>query len=145
MRYDRERIARVLLDIDRYLEDLHLLAISTEEDLEDRRNYYALSMVLFSLLDATIDLADEIVAARDLGMPSTYREIFAMLYRGTIIEKDLFDAMSVLVSYRNRLAHEYGQITPADLLKILAMTGDIRRFTVTAKALVRADPSAGFP
>jgi len=79
MGYDRERITRILLDIDRYLEDLHLLAISTEQDLEDRRNFYARSMVLFSLLDAMIDLADEIVAARDLGMPSTYREIFAML------------------------------------------------------------------
>ncbi len=145
MRYDRERIARVLLDIDRYLEDLHLLAISTEEDLEERRNYHALSMVFFSLMYATIDLADEIVAARDLGMPSTYREIFAMLYRGTIIEKELFDAISVLVSYRNRLAHEYGQITPADLLKILVMTADIRKFAAITKGIVRADQSAGFP
>jgi hypothetical protein len=38
------------------------LGVSTEEDLADRKNYYALSRVLFSLLDAIIDLADEIVA-----------------------------------------------------------------------------------
>jgi hypothetical protein len=63
----------------------------------------------------------------------------------TVDRKSSLDAMAVLVSYRNRLAHESGQITPVDLLKILPMTGDIRRCAVTVKALVRADQSAGFP
>ncbi|MDD1709236.1 MAG: DUF86 domain-containing protein [Methanoregulaceae archaeon] len=90
-----------------------------------------------------IDLADEVVAAYDLGMPSSYREIFTMLYRRNLIEKDLFDAMAVLVSYRNGLAHEYGQITPADLLKILAMTEDITRFRGKVKDTIRGDTSAG--
>jgi uncharacterized protein YutE (UPF0331/DUF86 family) len=126
--YDRERIARVISDINRYLQDIPLLMINTPKDLEDRKNFYALSMLLFSLLNAVIDLAEETVVAEDLGAPVTYREIFSLLTRNGIIDQPLFDRMSALVSYRNRLAHEYGEITPEDMFRVLSMADEIRTF-----------------
>jgi len=79
--YDVERIGKIISDIERYFRDLELegLNIKKVEDLEDRKDFYAISMVLFSILNRAIDLGDEIVMANNLGMPSTYKEIFRLL------------------------------------------------------------------
>jgi uncharacterized protein YutE (UPF0331/DUF86 family) len=137
--YDRERITRLVGDITRYLHDLDLLAIRTEEDLKERKNFYALSMVLFSLLTAVIDLGEEVVVANDLGIPSTYREVFFLLEQNGYIEHSLFGQMSILVSYRNRLAHEYGKIIPEDLIHILSQIDGITAFVGRVKGIMKAD------
>jgi len=77
--YDIERTARIISDIEKYLRDLEELDIKEARDLADKRNFYAISMVLFSILNRTIDLGEELVMANNLGMPSTYREIFKLL------------------------------------------------------------------
>jgi uncharacterized protein YutE (UPF0331/DUF86 family) len=100
-------MARICGDIDRYIGDISRLSIHERRDLEDRKNYYALSMVLFSLMNAVIDLADELVSARDAGMPMTYREIFSLLLKDAVIDTTEYEQMSRIVSYRNRLAHEW--------------------------------------
>jgi uncharacterized protein YutE (UPF0331/DUF86 family) len=94
-------------------------------------------MILFSMLDGVIDLADEIVAARGFGVPSTYREIFVLLARNGCITKDMLGRYVGPHVYRNHLAHEYGEITAEDLLRILQMTDEIRSFVDQMKNLVR--------
>ena len=96
-------------------------------------------MVLFSLLNAVIDLAEEVVLKGDLGTPSTYREIFFLLERNGIIDSHMNETMSRLVSYRNRLAREYGEITPDDLLMVLTMQHEITAFVNMVKGLVDED------
>lgn len=138
--YDRERITRIIGDINRYHKDLDILSIRTPGDLADRTNYYALSMVLFSLINAVIDLAEEVVLRGDLGTPSTYREIFSLLERNGIIDSHMNKIMSRLVSYRNRLAREYGEITPDDLLRVLTMQNEVTTFVALVKDLIRQRP-----
>jgi uncharacterized protein YutE (UPF0331/DUF86 family) len=138
--YDRERIAVIHGNISHYLRDIDELSIGSVADLQDRRNYYALSMVLFSLLDAVITMASEVVAGMDFGIPTTYREIFSMLHREGLIDAEMLTVMSTLVSYRNRLAHEYGEITPDDLLRILSKINQIRVFTDNMVKLARNAP-----
>ncbi len=48
--YDIERVGQICSDIRRYLKDLQDLNIIQVSDLEDKRNFYSVSMVLFSLL-----------------------------------------------------------------------------------------------
>ncbi|MCQ8893281.1 MAG: DUF86 domain-containing protein [Methanolinea sp.] len=139
MAYDRERIGRITGQIERYLKDLDLFSPDDPSLPGDRIRFYALSMVLFSLLDSLIDLGSEIVAAHDLGMPATYRQTFALLAQGGFIGEETLRTMSVLVSYRNRLAHEYGEITPADLVALLSYRGEIRTFVEKMKEIVRED------
>jgi uncharacterized protein YutE (UPF0331/DUF86 family) len=134
---DKERLARICSDIDHYLRDLSFLSIHERRDLEDRKNFYALAMVLFSLMNAVIDLADEVVTAKNLGMPATYREIFRLLVQDSVMDEHEFEQMSRMVSYRNRLAHEYGEVTPDDLLQALALVDDIQVFVDRVKAIVR--------
>ncbi len=63
-------------------------------------------MVLFSIVNRTIDLADEIVVSNSLGMPSSYRETFASLARDGSVDRTLMEKMSGPVFSRNLPAHE---------------------------------------
>jgi uncharacterized protein YutE (UPF0331/DUF86 family) len=137
--YDIERITKMISDIERYLRDLKELDIQKVEDLDDKKNLYALSMVLFSITGRTIDLADEIVMANDLGMPSTYREIFKLLAKNGYIDATLMENMSNLVFYRNLLAHEYYDVTEKDLFALLENIGMVRQFVDRVKDIVKKE------
>jgi Uncharacterized conserved protein len=135
--YDTERITKMINDIERYLRDLEELDIKSVEDLSDKKNLYALSMVMFSITNRTIDLADEVVTANSLGMPSTYREIFSLLSKNGYINAALMEKMSRIVFYRNLLAHEYYDITEKDLFDLQKNMGVIRQFVEIVKGLLR--------
>jgi len=137
--YDIERIAKMISDIERYLRDLKELDIQRVEDLDDKKNLYALSMVLFSITNRTIDLADEIVMANDLGMPSTYRETFKLLARNGYIDATLMEKMSRLVFYWNLLAHEYYDVTEKDLFDLQKNIGMVRQFVDIVKDIVKKE------
>ena len=81
--FDLERLTKIISDIHRYLDDLERIEIKDPRDLDDIKNFYAVSMILFTLINRVIDLGDEIVTSRNLGVPGTYREIFNLLERGT--------------------------------------------------------------
>lgn len=137
--YDMERITRMISDIERYLRDLKELDIRKVEDLDDKKNLYALSMVLFSITCRTIDLADEIVMANDLGMPSTYREIFKLLAKNGYIDAVLMEKLSNLVFYRNLLAHEYYDVSEKDVFDLAGKMGVVRQFVDVVKDIIKKE------
>ena len=135
--YDIERIGKIISDIEKYLRDLEELKIEEIEDLEDKRNFYALSMALFSVLNRKIDLGSEIVMANNLGIPSTYRDIFKLLSKNGFIDKVLEKELSRLVFYRNLLSHEYYDLTERDIFDVLRRIGVIKQFVEKIKELLR--------
>ena len=135
--FDLERLTKIISDIYRYLDDLEKIGVNDLHDLDDTRNFYALSMILFTLVNRTIDLGDEIVTSRNLGVPGTYREIFSLLERGKVIDKELASDLSNLVYQRNILAHEYYNLTEEDVFKIYRKIGVIRKFVEQAKKNIR--------
>ena len=135
--YDIERIGKIISDIERYFRDLEGLSIKNVEDLEDRKDFYAISMVLFSILNRAIDLGDEIVMANNLGMPSTYKEIFRLLTRNKFIGKDMGEELSNLVFYRNLLSHEYYDLTEEDVLEVFKKISIVKKFVERIKDILR--------
>ena len=137
--YDIERIGKIISDIERYFRDLELegLNIKKVEDLEDRKDFYAISMVLFSILNRAIDLGDEIVMANNLGMPSTYKEIFRLLTRNEYIGKDMGEKLSNLVFYRNLLSHEYYDLTEEDVFEVFRRMVIVKKFVGRVKEIVK--------
>lgn len=69
--YDTERISAIISDIGRYRNDLQDLSIGSPSDLHYKWTFYAASMILFALLNRTIDLGNEIVIAQGFGVPAT--------------------------------------------------------------------------
>ena len=137
MEYDKERIAEIISDMERYLCDLEALNIMAAEQLSDRRNFYSSSMLLFSLINRTIDLGDELVSGNKLGIPINYGDIFAKLAKAKILPSELSDKLSKLVFYRNLFAHEYYDFTEKDVLKVMHKTGTLKEFLELAKKRVK--------
>jgi len=92
--------------LERYFEDLKELGIKEVGQLDDKRNFYSLSMLLFSILNAVIDLGEEIIKAKGLGLPTTYREIFLIIGNSGLMDKKLCKRVAELMYFRNLLAHE---------------------------------------
>jgi uncharacterized protein YutE (UPF0331/DUF86 family) len=126
--YDIERLGSICSDIRRYLRDLEELNIRKSGDLHDKRNFYAVSMILFSLLNRILDLGSEMTLAHDFGIPSTYREIFTLLWKNGDIDEDLSREMSRLVTYRNLLSHEYQGITEEQVFELTKKVDVMKRF-----------------
>ena len=137
--YDLERIGKIISDIEKYLRDLEELDIKEAKDLADKRNFYAISMVLLSILNRAIDLGEEIVMANNLGMPSTYKEIFRLLVKNKLIDTNLGEGLSNLVFYRNLLSHEYYELTEKDVFDVSKRISIVKKFTRRTKELLRTD------
>lgn len=131
--FDLERLTKIISDIYRYLDDLERMELTDIRDLDDIKNFYAVSMILFTLINRVIDLGDEIVTSRNLGVPGTYREIFNLLERGKVIDKELASDLSNLVYQRNILAHEYHNLTEKDVFRTYRMVPVIRKFVERVK------------
>ncbi|MBI5036453.1 DUF86 domain-containing protein [Candidatus Micrarchaeota archaeon] len=139
--YDLQRLKQIFLDMDRYFGDLASLNARHASDLRDRKTFYAASMVLFSILNRAIDLGEEIVAAKKLGVPSTYRDIFRLLSEASLIDGKLEKELSSLVGYRNMLAHEYSDFSEKDVFRILNSVHAVRLFSQKMQQLVSTDSS----
>jgi uncharacterized protein YutE (UPF0331/DUF86 family) len=135
--YDVERTGSLLSDIREYFDDLDAMDIRSVEDLHDKRNFYAVSMILFSLLNRVFDLGSEVVMAQNLGIPATYREIFTRLQKNGIINNELAHEMTVMVTYRNLLSHEYHGITDETLFTLVKNAGHIRLFVNRIQEYIR--------
>lgn len=135
--YDIQRIGKIIGDINRFQEDLRGLNIKTAKDLQDKKNFYSVSMLLFSILNRCINLGEEIVTAENLGTPATYRDIFVLLNRKKIITLILEQKLSSLMRLRNALAHEYEDFTEKDVFDGLRSLSAVGEFVVIVKDLIK--------
>jgi uncharacterized protein YutE (UPF0331/DUF86 family) len=125
---DRERIVRIVSDIEKYMKDLEQMNIRTANDLAGIEKYYATSMIMFSLLNRVIDLAQEVVVGRNLGMPSSYREVFRILRERAFITKEMLVEMEKFVELRNALSHEYYRIGSGEIFHAVKNMDVVRKF-----------------
>lgn len=135
--YDKERVGKIFSDMERYLADLESLDVKTMKDLENKKNFYSVSMVLFSIINRTIDLGEEVVASNRLGTPSTYKDIFYLLARGRIINSRMKEELSGLASYRNLFSHEYYRFTEKDVFAALSKISVVRDFVKRIKSRIK--------
>ncbi len=63
--YDLEKITIIIADMEKYFEDMEKLGIRKIEDLDDIKNFYSVSMLLFAILNKAIDLGEEIVLSNN--------------------------------------------------------------------------------
>ena len=137
--YDFDRVTRIIRDIEKYFSDLEELDIDSVEDLVDMRNYHAASMLLFTLINRAIDLGNEIIVANNYGMALSYGEIFSILEKkGRIKKKDASDLM-FLVRSRNKLSHQYQDLSAEEIFKVCKTIGAIREFSEQARKIVAED------
>ncbi|MBI4142158.1 DUF86 domain-containing protein [Candidatus Woesearchaeota archaeon] len=133
---NQERILAIVKDIDRFFGDLECIQVKNVDDLKDKKEFYATSMILFSIINRAIDLGEEIVADKKIGLPTTYKDIFYLLEKNRIINKQLFEQLSSLIYFRNLAAHEYHTFTEKDVFTALKNVNAIKRFVDIVKKIM---------
>jgi len=134
--FDKVRITKILRDINRFFNDLDKMNVKSIDDLMDIEKFYAVSMILFALINRAIDLGDEIVASLDIGMPSKYTDIFYILRREGYISSDLTQNLIWLVNARNLLSHKYQDFDEEDVFNIMKKVQSIKEFLEIMKNLI---------
>ena len=86
-------------------------ATSKEKDPDFLIAIYEIN--LQKAIQASIDLANVVIAKEGLGLPNTYRQSFEILSKQQVIDQTLTAKMSSMVGFRNISVHDYEQIKPA--------------------------------
>jgi len=63
-------------------------------------------------IQASVDLANVVIAKEGLGLPNSYRQSFEILATHAMIDGTLLKVLSSMVGFRNISVHDYGTIKP---------------------------------
>jgi len=135
--YDLQKIQKIISDINRYFKELREIGVSSIKDLKISKNFLSASMLIFSIVNRTIDLGNEILTSNNLGTPLTYRDIFNLLYKNKFITKKMLDEISYLIHIRNLIAHEYYRFKESDIFKALKKLPIVLKFIESIKRKIR--------
>ena len=84
--------------------------MSYEELLNNSTKRAAVERYLYLVAQASIDLAEAMVAYKKLRKPTTLREGIEILGEVGILPKDFVEKFIKMVGFRNVLAHDYGKV-----------------------------------
>lgn len=104
-------IENKISDIRKYLKILERYKkYSKEEILDDIDIKGAAERYLYLAAQATIDLAEAVIAYRNLRKPATLGESFYILNEEGIVDTVLMEKLVKMTGFRNIIAHDYGKI-----------------------------------
>ena len=136
--YDKEKIARMIGDIEKYFTELERFNLN-EKTIQDTTIVYASSMALFGIINRTIDLAEEIIIKNEWGMPRSYEEYYEVLADNGVIGKDLAKKIKQLAKDRNLFAHAYQDVKRKEVLEIKKRISEVKEFVDKVKKIVSKD------
>lgn len=95
-----------------------------EEYLKDTNltNYTYIDAMVLNLqraCQASIDLANHIVAVKHLGIPQSSKDAFLLMEKSGFLSKNIVKSMTAMTGFRNIAIHEYQEINQ-DILKVIA-------------------------
>lgn len=134
--YDLERIGKIIADIDRYQKELKDYSITSVNQLYDSKTYHATSMILFGILNRTLDLGSELISAEHLGAPASYRDIMLLLAKAGVMNIAEAERLNELIAKRNVLAHFYEDMAEKDVLALVKKIELITSFVTHVKKRV---------
>lgn len=134
--YDTQRIGKLISDIEKYIKELEDYNL-TIQDLRESKNYYASSMLIFSILNRLIDLGGEIISSEHLGAPNTYQDIMDILAKGNVINKVQAEELKKLIGKRNVFAHFYEELNEKEVFNTIREINKIEKFLQTIKKRIK--------
>jgi len=138
--YDIEQIAKILADLDKYFRDIENFKIQNQMTTEQ---FYGSSMILFAILNRTIDLGKEIIHGKKLGMPASYKEIFQILEKEKLISSQLSQELQWLTNQRNVVAHEYFDIKEKNIVAIYNRIKSVKEFMIKSREIITNKKAMG--
>jgi len=108
-----------------------------EKEVSEYFVYNTLAMECFQSVNALIEIGEWVVTEKKLGFPSTYREIFELLHDHKIIDRDILESIKRLIFLRNLVTHEYHKITRDELIEMVDLLKNARKFVVRVKEMAK--------
>jgi len=136
--YDIEKINRIIDDINRFFIDLERIKLD-KENIKDSTNLHGSSMLIFGIINRTIDLAEEILVKNDLPMPSAYHECFPALGKAGLLDKSLSYELEILAKDRKLFAHHYYATKQKEVLRLSKDIYAVKRFIESVKNIVKKE------
>lgn len=134
---DLDLVRKRLAFIATCVEELRTLARPNEIDRDIRERRFV-EHTLQVAVQAALDVASHIVAARRLGEPNTNRELFSALNRAGILGDPLAGRLVAMAGFRNVLVHGYTEVDVAIIRDVLAhRLGDLDEFIVAVRDELR--------
>lgn len=88
-------------------------------------------------VECLIDIGNHIIAERSVDSPGTYREVFAILARESVIDPDLARRLQGWAGFRNVLVHLYLDIDHGITYRVIQDDlGDLREFRAAVARLL---------
>jgi uncharacterized protein YutE (UPF0331/DUF86 family) len=85
----------------------HFKEVERERFVADPDTHHLAERYLQLALEAALDIAHHIIAARGFAAPSTYREAFAILAKQNVLSSALALRLQSWASFRDTLVHGY--------------------------------------
>ena len=111
-----ERTQMICASITRLKE---LAALTKEDFVGDPDNYAIAEHHLRRALQALLDLGRHIVVKNNFGNPTSYREVLDMLAQHSVLDPVFARKVRGMAGYRNRLVHDYAEVTNEEMVDIL--------------------------
>ncbi len=96
--------------------------------LENKKDFYAASMILFTIINESILLTEFFMAKKTLPAPLSYKEMIDTLREKKVIDEKLASKMKVIIQKRNLIAHEYGEIDRKDIIELIKEIDVVKEF-----------------
>jgi uncharacterized protein YutE (UPF0331/DUF86 family) len=126
-----------LKKLDELYQDLERFrSLSLEEYRGNKDTQAIVERKLQVAIQACMDIANYLIAHRQLKVPDDERDLFAILAEAGILSEELAHRMRGMINFRNILVHAYLEIDPVLVHKHL--TERLRDFDNFAQAVVQA-------
>lgn len=117
---DKNKLRQKIVFIEENVHELRRLADLPEHEFVAGRLYFHAAVRMLQVaIEAMIDTANHIVAARRLGLPQTYAQTFELLAKGNVIPRSFIETAQRMVRFRNRAVHLYEDLGPEQVYRIL--------------------------
>ncbi len=117
---DRDLILRKLADLELYVSQVsEYRDITVEQYRRDWKIQRIVERTLQMAIETCADIANHVIADRGLRVPATYAETFEVLAEAGLLDAGLREAMTRMSQFRNVLVHQYTDVNPAIVVRIL--------------------------
>lgn len=131
---DRDLILRKLANLDLYVRQVsEYRDLTVEQYRRDWKIQRIIERSLQMAIEVCADIATHVIADRGLRVPTTYAEAFEVLAEAGLLDARLGETMVRMSQFRNVIVHQYTEIDPAIVVRILhEHLEDFARFRTTA-------------
>ena len=117
---DQRLIGRKLAQLDTYLQQMgDFSTLSLNRYRKDWKTQRIVERTLHILIEVCIDIANHIIADRQMRLPTGYADTFKVLLEEKVIGKKLSETLEKMAKFRNVVVHQYENIDPAIVVSIL--------------------------